>query len=56
MSPGRCLPHRKDLLRLYDAGQLKLDELVTTKYRLDEVNQGDQELRDGKNIRGVIVH
>lgn len=44
------------LLRLYDAGQLKLDELVTTRYRLDEVNQGYQDLRDGKNIRGVIVH
>lgn len=44
------------LLRLYDAGQLKLDELVTTKYRLEDVNQGYQDLRDGKNIRGVIVH
>lgn len=44
------------LLRLYDAGQLKLDELVTTKYRLEDVNQGYQDLRDGKNIRGVIIH
>ncbi|KUH94526.1 NDMA-dependent alcohol dehydrogenase [Mycobacterium sp. IS-3022] len=44
------------LLRLYDAGQLKLDELVTTKYRLEDVNQGYQDLRDGRNIRGVIIH
>ncbi|KUH85555.1 MULTISPECIES: NDMA-dependent alcohol dehydrogenase [unclassified Mycobacterium] len=44
------------LLRLYDAGQVKLDELITTKYRLEDVNQGYQDLRDGKNIRGVIVH
>ncbi|KWX25845.1 alcohol dehydrogenase [Mycolicibacterium wolinskyi] len=44
------------LLRLYDVGQLKLDELVTTKYRLEDVNQGYQDLRDGKNIRGVIIH
>lgn len=44
------------LLRLYDAGQLKLDELVTTRYTLEEVNQGYQDLRDGKNLRGVIVH
>jgi Zn-dependent alcohol dehydrogenase len=44
------------LLRLYDAGQLKLDELVTATYTLEEVNQGYQDLRDGKNIRGVIVH
>ncbi len=44
------------LLRLYDAGHLKLDELVTAKYQLEDVNQGYQDLRDGKNIRGVIVH
>ena len=36
--------------------RLKLDELITTRYRLDEVNQGYQDLRDGKNIRGLIVH
>ncbi|MGC7217876.1 alcohol dehydrogenase, partial [Mycobacteroides abscessus subsp. massiliense] len=39
-----------------DAGQLQLDELVTTKYHLEEINQGYQDLRDGKNIRGVIIH
>lgn len=44
------------LLRLYDAGQLKLDELITTRYTLEQVNQGYQDLRDGKNIRGVLVH
>lgn len=44
------------LLRLYDAGELKLDELVTTTYSLDQVNEGYQDLRDGKNIRGVIIH
>src|SRR6201994_1400860 len=44
------------LLRLYDAGQLKLDELVTTRYTLDQVNEGYQDLRDGKNIRGVITY
>lgn len=44
------------LLRMYDQGELELDELVTTRYSLDEVNQGYQDLRDGKNIRGVIVH
>lgn len=44
------------LLRLYAAGQLKLDELVTTRYRLEDINQGYQDLRDGKNIRGVVIH
>jgi len=44
------------LLRLYRAGQLKLDELITRRYSLDEINQGYQDLDDGKNIRGVILH
>ncbi|MBF6288901.1 NDMA-dependent alcohol dehydrogenase [Nocardia cyriacigeorgica] len=44
------------LLRLYDAGQLNLDDLVTTRYRLEDINQGYQDLRDGKNIRGVLIH
>jgi S-(hydroxymethyl)glutathione dehydrogenase/alcohol dehydrogenase len=44
------------LLRLYDAGQLKLDELITRRYTLEQVNEGYQDLRDGKNIRGVIAY
>ena len=44
------------LLGLYRAGKLKLDELVTRTYSLDEINQGYQDMRDGKNIRGVIVY
>jgi alcohol dehydrogenase (nicotinoprotein) len=44
------------LLRLYRAGQLKLDELITRRYTLDDVNQGYQDLADGKIIRGVITH
>ncbi|MDN5759768.1 MAG: NDMA-dependent alcohol dehydrogenase, partial [Tomitella sp.] len=44
------------LLRMYDSGDLKLDELVTKQYTLDQVNEGYQDLRDGKNVRGVIIH
>ena len=44
------------LLRLYDAGQLKLDELVTTRYTLEDVNQGFADMREGKNIRGLITY
>ncbi len=44
------------LLRMYDQSELKLDELVTTRYSLEEVDQGYEDLRNGKNIRGVIVH
>jgi Zn-dependent alcohol dehydrogenase len=44
------------LLDLYQAGQIKLDELITHRYTLDQVNQGYQDLQDGKNIRGVLLH
>lgn len=43
------------LLDLYKSKQLKLDELVTTKYKLEDINQACKDLEDGKNIRGVIV-
>ena len=44
------------LLNLYRDGHLKLDELITKRYPLDEINVGYQAMRDGENIRGVIVH
>lgn len=44
------------LLDLYRSGDLKLDELVTTKYRLEDINQGYQDMFDGKNLRGVVVY
>ena len=44
------------LLALYRDGQLKLDELITNRYPLDDINVGYQAMRDGENIRGVIVH
>jgi NDMA-dependent alcohol dehydrogenase len=44
-----------NLLGLYKSGQLKLDELITRTYRLDQINQGYQDMLDGVNIRGVIA-
>jgi S-(hydroxymethyl)glutathione dehydrogenase/alcohol dehydrogenase len=44
------------LLDLYMDGELKLDELVTTTYQLDDINQGYRDLLDGKNIRGLISY
>lgn len=44
------------LLGLYKAGALNLDDLITRRYRLDEVNEGYRDLLDGRNVRGVIMH
>lgn len=43
------------LLNMYRHGRLKLDELVTRTYTLDEINQGYGDMLAGKNIRGVVV-
>jgi NDMA-dependent alcohol dehydrogenase len=42
------------LLELYNTGQLKLDELITREYRLEEINQGYDDMFNGLNLRGVI--
>ena len=51
-NPRRDIPR---LLRLYMEGKLKLDELVTRTYPLADINQGYQDMRDGKNIRGMLA-
>ena len=42
------------LLDLYKSGQLKLDELITREYTLEEINQGYEDMRNGINLRGLI--
>jgi S-(hydroxymethyl)glutathione dehydrogenase/alcohol dehydrogenase len=51
MSPSADVPR---LLAMYENGQLKLDELVTATYSLDEINAGYRDMHEGRNIRGVI--
>lgn len=43
------------VLSMYDRGQIKLDELVTNTYTLDQINQGYDDMLAGKNIRGVLT-
>ncbi len=44
------------MTQLYQQGKLHLDELVTRRYRLEEINEGYADMHAGKNIRGIIVH
>jgi S-(hydroxymethyl)glutathione dehydrogenase/alcohol dehydrogenase len=41
-------------LEMYNLGELKLDELVTKEYALEDINEGYQDMLDGRNIRGLI--
>lgn len=43
------------LLDLYAEGKLKLDELITRHYRLEQINEAFADMEAGENARGVIV-
>ena len=53
LNPRADIPR---LLGMYRDGQLKLDELITRRYSLDQINEGYEAMRQGENIRGVIVY
>ena len=44
------------MLELYRSGHLKLDELRTRTYSLDEINDGYDDMRNGRSLRGVISY
>lgn len=52
-NPRKDIPR---LLELYSAGRVDLDGMVTRTYSLDDINQGFQDMRDGSNIRGVLIY
>jgi NDMA-dependent alcohol dehydrogenase len=53
MNPRASMPM---LLDMYRSGHLKLDELITRRYRLDQINDAITDMREGRNIRGVIEY
>ncbi|MGV0743662.1 NDMA-dependent alcohol dehydrogenase [Mycolicibacterium sp. XJ870] len=42
------------LVALYKSGLLNIDDMITRTYKLEDINQGYQDMLDGNNIRGVI--
>lgn len=53
---GSCNP-KSDVTRfarMYQTGQLQLDEMITRRYRLDDINEAYADLLNGEIIRGVI--
>ena len=59
-SSARCSARRTSArtsrgCRALPQGQLNLDDLVTKTYSLDEINEGYEAMRNGENIRGVIL-
>ncbi len=44
------------LLSQYREGKLNLDDLATTTYTLEDINQGYDDMKAGKNLRGVVLY
>jgi Zn-dependent alcohol dehydrogenase len=44
------------MLSLYRDGKLLLDELVTRTYTLEQVNEGYEDMRTHRNIRGLVLY
>ncbi len=53
---GGCNPQYdiNRMLTMYQAGRLNLDDMVTRQYALEQINDGYQDMLEGKNIRGII--
>jgi S-(hydroxymethyl)glutathione dehydrogenase/alcohol dehydrogenase len=43
-------------LELFKNGRIKLNELITGRYSLEQINEGMHDLHTGKNARGVIIY
>ena len=44
-----------DLIAMYQAGRLKLDELITGRYPLDRINEAVESTEKGEGFRNVIM-
>ncbi|WP_267460800.1 alcohol dehydrogenase catalytic domain-containing protein [Pseudonocardia abyssalis] len=54
-SCGRCRWCATGHQNLCDMGALKLDELITVRYSLDDIATGSADMHAGRNLRGIIV-
>ena len=43
------------LVQLYEQGVLKLDELISGRYRLDEINDAIASVRRGEALRNLVI-
>jgi S-(hydroxymethyl)glutathione dehydrogenase/alcohol dehydrogenase len=53
INPGVDIPQ---LVELYKAGHIKLDEMITSRYPLKQVNEAIEAVEKGKALRNVITY
>ena len=54
---GKCRPQIDfpKLIQLYKKGDLKLDQMISREYKLEQLPQAFEDLLQGKNAKGVVV-
>lgn len=54
---GQCQPERDfpKILKFYKDGKLKLDEMITRTYALEDIGQAFEDMHAGVNAKGVLV-
>jgi Zn-dependent alcohol dehydrogenase len=55
MGSSRIAEDIPALIRLYREGRLKLDELISGRYRLDQINEAMASVKRGEALRNVIL-
>jgi S-(hydroxymethyl)glutathione dehydrogenase/alcohol dehydrogenase len=43
-----------NLIELYLQGRLHLDDWISNRIKLEDINQGFQDMKDGKVVRSII--
>jgi S-(hydroxymethyl)glutathione dehydrogenase/alcohol dehydrogenase len=43
------------LINLYQAGKLKLDELLTARYPFSQINEAYEALERGEGLRSIVT-
>ncbi|MFA5608351.1 MAG: NDMA-dependent alcohol dehydrogenase [Leucobacter sp.] len=54
---GHCNPNA-DIprqIQMYRDGKIKLDEIITKRYTLDQISEAYEDMNSGKIVRGVVV-
>lgn len=54
---GQCRPQIDfpKVMQLYKKGALKLDEMITREYQLENLDQAFDDMLEGRNAKGVVV-
>ncbi|HVV53912.1 MAG TPA: alcohol dehydrogenase catalytic domain-containing protein [Mucilaginibacter sp.] len=54
---GKCRPQTDfpNIIKLYEDGQMLLEEMITRTYRINELNEAFDDLLKGRNAKGVVI-